>query len=55
MPLQFYNTITNRKEKFNPISDKIVKIYTCGPTVYNSAHIGNFRTFLFEDLLKRYL
>ena len=55
MPLQFYNTITHRKEKFNPISDKIVKIYTCGPTVYNSAHIGNFRTFLFEDLLKRYL
>ena len=55
MPLQFYNTITHRKEKFNPISDEIVKIYTCGPTVYNSAHIGNFRTFLFEDLLKRYL
>jgi cysteinyl-tRNA synthetase len=55
MSLQFYNTITHRKEKFNPISDEIVKIYTCGPTVYNSAHIGNFRTFLFEDLLKRYL
>ena len=55
MSLQFYNTITRRKDKFNPISKDIVKIYTCGPTVYDSAHIGNFRTFLFEDLLKRYL
>ncbi len=55
MSLQFYNTITQHKEKFNPISDEIVKIYTCGPTVYNTAHIGNFRTFIFEDLLKRFL
>jgi len=55
MSLQFYNTISQRKEKFNPISNEIVKIYTCGPTVYNTAHIGNFRTFLFEDLLKRFL
>ena len=55
MSLQFYNTISQKKEKFNPISDEIVKIYTCGPTVYNTAHIGNFRTFLFEDLLKRFL
>ena len=55
MSLQFYNTISQQKEKFNPISDEIVKIYTCGPTVYDSAHIGNFRTFLFEDLLKRFL
>ena len=55
MSLQFYNTLSQKKEKFNPISDQIVKIYTCGPTVYNTAHIGNFRTFLFEDLLKRFL
>ena len=55
MPLQFFNTNSKRKEKFNPISNEIVKIYTCGPTVYNTAHIGNFRTFLFEDLLKRFL
>ena len=55
MSLQFYNTFTRRKDKFNPISNDIVKLYTCGPTVYDSAHIGNFRTFLFEDLLKRYL
>jgi len=55
MSLQFFNTNSQRKEKFNPISNEIVKIYTCGPTVYNTAHIGNFRTFLFEDLLKRFL
>jgi len=55
MSLQFFNTNSKRKEKFNPISNEIVKIYTCGPTVYNTAHIGNFRTFLFEDLLKRFL
>ena len=55
MSLEFYNTLTRNKDKFNPISNQILKIYTCGPTVYNSAHIGNFRTFLFEDLLKRYL
>ena len=55
MPLQFYNTIKRKKDKFDPISKEMVKIYTCGPTVYDIAHIGNFRTFLFEDLLKRYL
>ena len=55
MSLQFFNTNSQRKENFNPISNEIVKIYTCGPTVYNTAHIGNFRTFLFEDLLKRFL
>jgi len=55
MSLRFYNTLSNKIEKFNPISNDIVKIYTCGPTVYDMAHIGNFRTFLFEDLLKRFL
>ncbi|MED5256645.1 MAG: cysteine--tRNA ligase [Candidatus Neomarinimicrobiota bacterium] len=55
MSLRFYNTLSKKIEKFNPISKDIVKIYTCGPTVYDMAHIGNFRTFLFEDLLKRFL
>ena len=55
MPIKFYNTLTKRKDEFQPISDGEVKLYTCGPTVYETAHIGNFRTFLFEDLLKRYL
>ena len=55
MSLHIYNTITKKIEKFNPIEEKKVSIYTCGPTVYDYAHIGNFRTFLFEDLLKRWL
>ena len=41
--LNFYNTLTRKKEEFKPIDDKEVKIYTCGPTVYNYAHIGNLR------------
>ncbi len=48
-----YNTLTRKKEKFKPLKDNLVRIYTCGPTVYSYAHIGNFRTFLFEDFLKR--
>ena len=55
MSIQFYNTINRKKEKFEPITPGKVKLYTCGPTVYDTAHIGNFRTFLFEDLLKRFL
>ena len=55
MSIKFYNTLTRRKEEFKPIIKDEVKLYTCGPTVYDTAHIGNFRTFLFEDLLKRYL
>ena len=51
----FFNTLTRRKEPFKPIEEGKVKIYTCGPTVYDYAHIGNFRAFLFEDLLKRWL
>jgi cysteinyl-tRNA synthetase len=51
----FFNTLTRRKEKFVPIEEGKVGLYTCGPTVYNYAHIGNFRAFLFEDLLKRWL
>lgn len=55
MPIKFYNTLTKRKDEFHPIKNDEVKLYTCGPTVYDTAHIGNFRTFLFEDLLKRFL
>ena len=55
MGLVFYNTLTRREEPFEPINAGEVKLYTCGPTVYNVAHIGNFRTFVFEDLLRRYL
>ena len=55
MPLQFYNSLKREKEIFQPIVKGKVGLYTCGPTVYDYAHIGNFRTFMFEDLLKRWL
>lgn len=50
-----YNTLTRRTEPFEPADGATVRMYTCGPTVYNPAHLGNFRTFLFEDLLRRTL
>ena len=50
---RLYNTLTRRIESFAPEDGKTVRIYTCGPTVYKPAHLGNFRTFLFEDLLRR--
>jgi cysteinyl-tRNA synthetase len=50
-----YNTMSRRVEPFAPADGETVRMYTCGPTVYNPAHIGNFRTFLFEDLLRRTL
>jgi cysteinyl-tRNA synthetase len=50
-----FNTLTRRKETFIPLIPGEVKMYTCGPTVYDYAHIGNFRAFLFEDLFKRWL
>ena len=53
--IQFYNSLTKKKENFVPIKKGKVSIYTCGPTVYDNAHIGNYRTFLFEDFLKRTL
>jgi cysteinyl-tRNA synthetase len=53
--LKLYNTLTNSKEEFHPIEPGVVRLYTCGPTVYDYAHIGNFRTFIFQDLLRRYL
>ncbi|RPJ75695.1 MAG: cysteine--tRNA ligase [Desulfobacteraceae bacterium] len=55
MPLWLYNTLTRTKEEFRPIRPGEVGLYTCGPTVYNFAHIGNLRTYLFEDILKRVL
>ncbi|MBS3120040.1 cysteine--tRNA ligase [Candidatus Woesearchaeota archaeon] len=55
MAIHFYNTLARRKEPFMPIKDRLVGLYTCGPTVYNYAHIGNLRAYVFGDLLKRYL
>ena len=55
MALRFYNSIKRKKEEFHPIEHGKIGLYTCGPTVYDYAHIGNFRTFMFEDLLKRWL
>jgi len=51
----FHNTLTGRTEPFVPLVPDEVKIYTCGPTVYDFAHIGNFRTFVFQDVLRRFL
>jgi cysteinyl-tRNA synthetase len=53
--IYFFTTLTRKKEVFKPLEMGKIKIYTCGPTVYDFAHIGNFRAFLFEDLLKRWL
>lgn len=53
--LRLYNTMTQSVEPFEPADGKVVRMYTCGPTVYNPAHVGNFRTFLFEDLMRRVL
>lgn len=53
--LKIYNTLTRKKEIFKPIKKKEVGLYTCGPTVYDYAHIGNFRSYIFEDILRRYL
>jgi cysteinyl-tRNA synthetase len=53
--IKFFNTLSRRLEPFKPLSPGKVKLYTCGPTVYDYAHIGNFRAYIFEDLLKRFL
>jgi len=55
MALHFYNTLSQRVEEFSPARDNTVRMYTCGPTVYDFAHIGNFRTFIFVDILRRWL
>ena len=53
--IKFHNTLTDRTEPFVPLVKGEVRAYTCGPTVYDFAHIGNFRTFVFQDVLRRYL
>ena len=53
--LKFHNTLSNKLEEFQPLKAGEVKMYICGPTVWNFAHIGNFRTFVFGDILRRYL
>ena len=55
MSLRFFNTLTREIEEFRPIEPNRVRMYTCGPTVYDYAHIGNFRAYIFEDLLQRHL
>jgi cysteinyl-tRNA synthetase len=50
---RLFNTLTRRVEPFQPADGRTVRLYACGPTVYNPAHLGNFRTFLFEDLMRR--
>ncbi len=53
--IRFFNTMSGRLDDFRPLEEGVVKLYTCGPTVYDYAHIGNFRAYMFEDLLKRFL
>jgi len=55
MAIRLYNTLTRRKDEFKTIEPGKVGLYTCGPTVYNYAHVGNLRTYVFEDVLKRSL
>jgi cysteinyl-tRNA synthetase len=55
MPIRFYNTLTHQIEDFHPIEPPLVTMYNCGPTVYDFAHIGNFRAFVFADVLRRFL
>ena len=51
--MKIYNTLTHKVEEFIPNEEGKVKMYTCGPTVYNYAHIGNLRTYIFEDILEK--
>ena len=55
MDIRFYNTLTNREEPFEPLEPNKVTMYSCGPTVYDFVHVGNFKSFLFSDLLRRFL
>jgi len=52
-PIKLYNSLSGKKEIFEPLNRDVVKVYACGPTVYNFAHIGNLRTYIFEDILRR--
>src|SRR5580704_5200280 len=53
--IRLHNTLGNKLEPLIPVHPGEIRIYTCGPTVYASAHIGNFRTFMFQDVLRRFL
>ena len=53
--MKLFNTLSRKKETFKPISPPNVGLYSCGPTVYNYAHIGNLRAYVFADILRRYL
>src|SRR3989344_2658550 len=53
--LKLYNTLTRKKEVFKPLHDRQVGLYTCGPTVYKHQHIGNYRTYIMEDILQKTL
>ena len=55
LDIRFHDTLTDRLEPLKPVHKDEVRIYTCGPTVYDFAHIGNFRTFVFQDILRRFL
>ena len=55
MALQLYNTLSGKIEEFRPLNDNEVRMYSCGPTVYDYGHIGNFRTFVAVDILYRFL
>ena len=54
MSIRFHNTLTGKVEEFEPLEPGVVRIYTCGPTVYDYPHIGNYRTFVFQDILRRH-
>ena len=53
MPIHIYNTLSGKKEEFKPIKKGEVGMYHCGPTVYDTAHIGNLRTFVMNDIIRR--
>ncbi len=55
MPIRFYNSLTHEIEDFKPMEPPVVRMYNCGPTVYDFAHVGNFRSLLFADVLRRFL
>ena len=53
--MYLYNSATRKKQEFVPVDPELVKMYTCGPTVYHFAHIGNLRSYIMEDILEKYL
>ena len=55
MTLRLHDTLTRRLQPVEPISDEEIRVYTCGPTVWKRAHLGNFRTYIVEDVLRRWL